>query len=149
MKPAGYFLLAILAVMYLQETTAKDANVMSCEAGGRLIEQVSSLEQTVAEMQTTISNQTDVIAKMQADLEEKKATDLPADCEEVRAYDQNDGVHTLAVDGVQIEVYCDQTTDGGGWTVIQRRIDGSVSFDRNWTDYEEGFGELRGEFWLG
>ncbi|KAK7481455.1 hypothetical protein BaRGS_00027306, partial [Batillaria attramentaria] len=56
------------------ERRQKDANAMSCEAGGRLIEQVSSLEQTVAEMQSTISNQTDVIAKMQADLEEKKAT---------------------------------------------------------------------------
>ena len=33
--------------------------------------------------------------------------------------------------------------------VIQSRINGSVDFYLNWTDYVNGFGDLEGEFWYG
>ncbi|CAL4079483.1 unnamed protein product [Meganyctiphanes norvegica] len=48
-------------------------------------------------------------------------------------------------------VYCDMQTDGGGWTVIQRRYpkDFHEDFNQPWAAYKTGFGLLEEEFWLG
>ena len=47
-------------------------------------------------------------------------------------------------------VYCDTRTDGGGWIVIQRnRRYSQLSFNKNWKEYVEGFGDLNKEFWAG
>ena len=64
--------------------------------------------------------------------------------------DRTDGVKMIYPQHMEpFEAFCDQTTKGGGWTVFQKRLDGSVDFYRNWTDYKQGFGNLSGEFWLG
>nr|XP_006110892.1 angiopoietin-related protein 5 [Pelodiscus sinensis] len=47
------------------------------------------------------------------------------------------------------EVLCDMDFKGGGWTVIQKRTDGIIDFQRNWSEYLDGFGDLSGDFWLG
>ena len=45
--------------------------------------------------------------------------------------------------------YCDMDTDGGGWTVIVRRMGGRRSFDKTWKQYQRGFGPLDRDFWIG
>ena len=60
------------------------------------------------------------------------------------------GIYTINPDGMQpFSVFCDMENNNGGWTVIQRRSDGSVDFFKNWVDYKFGFGSLENEFWLG
>ncbi|MCL4144448.1 UNVERIFIED_CONTAM: hypothetical protein GTU68_046412 [Idotea baltica] len=71
--------------------------------------------------------------------------------------DTQSGIRTLQIFPFRscgtsfVSVYCDQTTDGGGWTVIQRREDlhEREDFYRDWAAYQQGFGSLGGEFWLG
>jgi hypothetical protein len=60
-------------------------------------------------------------------------------------------VYRIDPDGLGgFDVPCDMNnTPGRGWTIFQRRVDGSEDFYRNWADYETGFGNLSGEFWLG
>ena len=73
---------------------------------------------------------------------------LPQDCKEVysRGCTQS-GVYLIDPGCFQpMWVYCDMR---GPWTTIQRRMDGSVNFTRAWGDYVHGFGNPRGEYWLG
>ena len=54
-------------------------------------------------------------------------------------------------DNRNISTYCDQETEDGGWTIILNRDASQVheEFQRSYTDYEHGFGDRNGEFWLG
>ena len=47
-------------------------------------------------------------------------------------------------------VYCDHSTNEGGWIVFQNRYAPfKMSFNREWVEYERGFGNLASEHWLG
>ena len=50
---------------------------------------------------------------------------------------------------VTANVFCDTATADGGWTVIQRRVDGSGDFNCPWSDYEKSIGDFNREFWYG
>ncbi|XP_062866437.1 microfibril-associated glycoprotein 4-like [Trichomycterus rosablanca] len=83
---------------------------------------------------------------------------LPLDCEDLynNGSVHND-VYTIYPAGAEkpVQVFCDMgCTEGGGhveerWTVIQRRVDGNLNFNRPWQQYKDGFGDASGEYWLG
>ena len=66
-----------------------------------------------------------------------------------KAGERKSGVYKIDLNGLWVDVFCDQTTAGGGWLVFQKRMDGSMDFYRDWDEYKRGFGNLTGEFWLG
>ncbi|XP_076150117.1 microfibril-associated glycoprotein 4-like [Alosa pseudoharengus] len=78
---------------------------------------------------------------------------LPLDCADIHSHDSTkpSGVYSIFPGGPisPLQVYCDMETDGGGWTVFQKRMDGSVNFYRPWNHYKKGFGDLTSEYWLG
>ncbi|XP_055145133.1 angiopoietin-2 isoform X4 [Symphalangus syndactylus] len=74
------------------------------------------------------------------------------DCAEVfKSGHTTNGIYTLTFPNSteEIKAYCDMEASGGGWTIIQRREDGSVDFQRTWKEYKVGFGNPSGEYWLG
>ena len=82
----------------------------------------------------------------------------PKDCYALKCYrvsNGNDGPHTIypsSWDQTGLQVSCDQETDGGGWIMYQRRVDGTVNVTRNWEEYKYGFGDdgdNTTELWLG
>ncbi|XP_072421611.1 tenascin isoform X12 [Chiloscyllium punctatum] len=78
---------------------------------------------------------------------------FPKDCSQTLLNGEAiSGLYTIFLRGNRsqpLEVYCDMTTDGGGWMVFQRRQSGRVDFFRNWKNYTNGFGNPADEFWLG
>ncbi|KAK2909467.1 hypothetical protein Q8A67_005304 [Cirrhinus molitorella] len=82
--------------------------------------------------------------------------DMSVDCSAIYKSGQTlGGIYTIyPTSDIPVRVNCHMISggseaDNGGWTVIQRRMDGSVSFYRPWKEYKRGFGNVEGEYWLG
>lgn len=81
-----------------------------------------------------------------------KCTIYISDCDEYyRQGHHDDGVYVIyPFNATQsVRVYCDMEDRVGGWTVIQRRSDSNLNFDKMWKDYANGFGSIDGDHWLG
>lgn len=81
--------------------------------------------------------------------DQKQQSELPSlNCTDAKS----NGIYEISLsnfDSKPFNVACDAESYGGGWTIILRRRDGSEDFYRNWTEYQNGFGDLSVEFFLG
>ncbi|XP_061165133.1 fibrinogen-like protein 1 [Saccostrea echinata] len=77
---------------------------------------------------------------------------IPTDCKNLRKDGHtNTGVYEIYPYGTitsPVRVYCDMETMDGGWTAIQKRVNESLNFRRNWTEYKNGFGSPEQNVWV-
>lgn len=63
-----------------------------------------------------------------------------------------DGLYAVSVDGSDgylRPIQCNMTTQNGGWTVVERRMNGDVSFEADWNEFKSGFGNFYGDYYYG
>ena len=114
----------------------------------------AELQSVVAELQQLAARVSRLAGRLDRQTERCGSRRLPRDCSQLPEGAVS-GVHLLqpgsASSQSAVAAYCDLESDGGGWTVIQRRADifPREDFYRDWAAYREGFGELDAEFWWG
>ncbi|XP_052692193.1 fibrinogen-like protein A [Crassostrea angulata] len=79
--------------------------------------------------------------------------DPPPDCKGVmESGESTSGLYVIDPFGDRqrlVTVYCDMETDAGGWTAIQRRLSGTMNFDKTWMEFKSGFGVPQNAYWIG
>nr|XP_039260831.1 ficolin-2-like [Styela clava] len=122
-----------------------------------IIQESEAFHNKLNEQQIRLNQCIEITSSLNCSHQQLKIQELfPKDCTTVfrkNAKTQNNsgGVFDIYSESSDkpFEVYCDLATDGGGWTVFQRRMDGTEDFYRGWDEYANGFGEKDKEMWLG
>ncbi|XP_031733206.1 tenascin isoform X3 [Anarrhichthys ocellatus] len=140
--------------------------ILSFEAADGTIREVVLSPTAVSYTMAQLSTSTEYSVKLQAIAGPKRSRVIttvftttgvlyrfPRDCSQALLNgDTTSDLYTIYLggdDSQPIQVYCDMSTDGGGWIVFLRRQSGRLEFFRNWKNYTAGFGDMNDEFWLG
>ncbi|XP_064536685.1 angiopoietin-related protein 7-like [Drosophila montana] len=109
---------------------------------------IGTMSNKIIELQSQVNSDAASIEQLNSVIAAYTNCCKASSCEQ---FGKSSNVHVIKVPGVgePFRVLCNGQIAGPGWTVIQRRINGSVDFYRNWSDYKTGFGDLAGEFFIG
>jgi len=143
MKIISLITIAIFCVTALVQSALVPDNTQIQNA--ELLTTISELKKRLDDLEATGNDDNETCCEQR----------VPRDCLDVQLRDASSesGIYEIDAgnDRVRkiIPVYCDMETDGGGWTVIQRRMEGSINFYSSYERYAEGFGLVVHEFWMG
>ncbi|KAI8747778.1 BgiBFREP12.17 [Biomphalaria glabrata] len=107
---------------------------------------VNTSQQSLNKLETDLVTQLTNLSTALTHINEKIEKGPPISCRQISSTHNRVIVKLLS----GLKVMCDTKTDGGGWIIFQRRINGKVDFYRGWKEYRDGFGDYNiGEFYLG
>ncbi|KAI8747775.1 BgiBFREP12.17 [Biomphalaria glabrata] len=123
-----------------EDVSTNRQNIMNINKGLNTSQQ--SLSTLDADLGTQLTNLSTALTQIKEKIEKVQ----PKSCSEINSFQAR--VIVTLISG--LKVMCDTKTDGGGWIIFQRRINGKVDFYRGWKEYRDGFGDYNiGEFYLG
>ncbi|KAK0065262.1 BpFREP12.17 [Biomphalaria pfeifferi] len=107
---------------------------------------VNTSQQSLSKLEVNLETHLTNLSTALTQIKENIKKGRPTSCREINSFQER--VIVTLKSG--LEVMCDTKTDGGGWIIFQRRINGKVDFYRGWKEYRDGFGDYNiGEFYLG
>uniref|UniRef100_A0A8C1EH44 Tenascin Ca n=1 Tax=Cyprinus carpio carpio TaxID=630221 RepID=A0A8C1EH44_CYPCA len=142
------------------------AYILTFEASDGDVRELNLESSATSHSLSDLRSSTEYTVRLQAVAEDKRSTQISSvfttagmryrntkDCSETLLNGETaSGPYTIYISGDEkqpVRVYCDMSSDGGGWMVFLRRQSGKLDFFRNWRNYSAGFGDTNDEFWLG
>ncbi|XP_049313316.1 fibrinogen C domain-containing protein 1-like [Bactrocera dorsalis] len=136
---------------YLDSSTRYECNFnVQIEVFKKFLEELQAARKREGDIWTQISLIETKLQSVEEQLSVRKS--VPASCLEAAAKSFKSGVYNITLEkfsDTPFAVYCNEEVNYGGWLVIQRRVSDAVDFDRDWREYQNGFGVLDENYWIG